>query len=347
MKILVDIGHPAHVHYFRNAIKELQKRGHEFLITTRDKEVALDLLKSYGFNYVCTGKNKAGTFKKFLTMFRNDRIIYREAKRFKPDLFLSFFSPFAAQVAWFMKTPAIGFTDTETAKLSIRLTLPFTKYVFTPNCFYTDFGAKQFRFNGYMETFYLHPNYFTPDPSVLTDMGVAPEETYFVMRLVSFNAGHDAGESGIAENDKIKIAEYLSTKGKLFISSEGALPEQFKKYQLKTSPQSFHSVLAYASLYVGEGATTASECAQLGTPAIYINTLKPGYMIELEERGLIFNFPDAGAAYSKIIEIAETKDVKNKFKKIAGNMMNEIIDCTAYLVDLVDAYPESIKTMKG
>ncbi len=93
MKILVDIGHPAHVHYFRNAIMALKEKGHEFLITTRDKEVTLDLLESYGFNYVHRGKIKPGRSINFLTMFRNNRIIHREAKKFKPDLFFSFFHP--------------------------------------------------------------------------------------------------------------------------------------------------------------------------------------------------------------------------------------------------------------
>ena len=35
-----------------------------------------------------------------------------------------------------------------------------------------------------------------------------------------------------------------------------------------------HNALKYASLFVGEGATMASECAILGTPAIYVNSLK-------------------------------------------------------------------------
>lgn len=346
MKILVDIGHPAHVHYFRNAITALQQLGHQFVITTRDKEVCLDLLHSYGFQYVCTGKNKTGVYRKFLSMFRNDWVIYREARKFKPDLFLSFFSPFAAQVASFMKTPAIGFTDTETARLSIKLTLPFTNYVFTPSCFYTDFGNKHFRFDGYMETFYLHPNYFTPNPLVLEELGLKPGETFFIMRFVSFTAGHDVGESGISENDKLKIAEYLSTKGKLFISSEGMLPEKFKKYQLHIHPKSFHSVLAFASLYVGEGATTASECAQLGTPAVYINTLQPGYMADLEKKGLIFNYPNAAAAYDKIKEIVQTQNIKAKYRDLADKMIATNIDCTSFLISLINNFPDSITKLQ-
>ena len=32
MKIVVNMAHPAHVHYFRNLIGELKENGHEVLI---------------------------------------------------------------------------------------------------------------------------------------------------------------------------------------------------------------------------------------------------------------------------------------------------------------------------
>lgn len=341
MRILVDIGHPAHVHYFRNAILALQKKGHQFLITTRDKEVTLDLLESYGLDYVCTGKNKAGTFNKFLTMIRNDRVIFREARRFKPDLFFSFFSPFAAQVGWLLKKPVIGFTDSEFAKFSIKLTRPFTDYIFTPACFEDDFGNNHFRFKGYMESFYLHPKYFTPDERVLEKLGVRQGEKFFIMRFVSFTAGHDKGETGMDETSKLKIAEYLSTKGRLFISSEGKLPAKFEQYKMKIAPSDFHSVLAFASLYVGEGVTTASECAQLGTPAVLINTLYPGYIKELEKEGLVYSFADPAAAFEKIQEIVGID--KTQYLAMRDRMLHNMIDCTDFLVRLLDNFPNSIQ----
>jgi predicted glycosyltransferase len=52
MRVMVDIGHPAHVHFFRNAIRELEKRGHSVKVTARDKDVALRLLEAYGIPYV-------------------------------------------------------------------------------------------------------------------------------------------------------------------------------------------------------------------------------------------------------------------------------------------------------
>ena len=47
MKILFDLGHPAHVHYFKNLIKLLEKNGNKVLIIAREKDVTQNLLKHY------------------------------------------------------------------------------------------------------------------------------------------------------------------------------------------------------------------------------------------------------------------------------------------------------------
>lgn len=47
MRILVDVGHPAHVHLFRNAIHIWHQRGHRVVVTTRDKKVTSRLLSLY------------------------------------------------------------------------------------------------------------------------------------------------------------------------------------------------------------------------------------------------------------------------------------------------------------
>ena len=346
MRILVDIGHPAHVHYFRNAMKELMSRGHDILITTRDKEVTLSLLESHGFSYVCTGKNKKGGFNKFLTMVRNDIAVYKAARQFKPDVFLSFFSPFAAQVGAFMGIPVIGFTDTEFAKLSIRLTLPFTNHVFTPECFSTDFGEKHFRFKGYMEHFYLHGNYFKADDSVLKDLNLEKGEPYYLLRFVSFNAGHDHGESGIDDKSKTAIVNYLSGKGRLFISSEDRLPSHFEKFRIKVSPHKFHDLLAYSRLYVGEGITTASECSLLGIPSVLINTLTTSYIDEHEKNGLLYRYTNATDAFAKIRELSDSNNLSNVFKLKSKAITDELIDCTRYLIWILEKFPDSITKLR-
>ena len=70
------------------------------------------------------------------------------------------------------------------------------------------------------------------------------------------------------------------------------------KYQIRTSPDNMHDILANASLYIGEGATMASESALLGTPSIYISSLAGtmGCLKELEQKyGALHSFIDEEA----------------------------------------------------
>ena len=56
MKILFDMGHPAHVHFFKNTIWELEKKGHQVKVTARDKDVTIALLEAYGIAHVVRGE---------------------------------------------------------------------------------------------------------------------------------------------------------------------------------------------------------------------------------------------------------------------------------------------------
>ena len=47
MRIFIDIGHPAHVHYFRYIINKLKMDGNDIFITARNKDVTHQLLNNY------------------------------------------------------------------------------------------------------------------------------------------------------------------------------------------------------------------------------------------------------------------------------------------------------------
>ena len=55
MRIVIDINHPAHVHYFKHFIWKMQKRGHEIRITASEKDITYQLLQSYGFDFIRIG----------------------------------------------------------------------------------------------------------------------------------------------------------------------------------------------------------------------------------------------------------------------------------------------------
>ena len=112
MRILIDIGHPALVHYFKNFIKIMSLKNHFFKIIARDKEVTHKLLNSYNIDFIDRGVGGKYSFYKFFYMIKANLLIYKQAIKFNPDLFLSFASPYAGQVSKIKRKPHISFTDT-------------------------------------------------------------------------------------------------------------------------------------------------------------------------------------------------------------------------------------------
>jgi predicted glycosyltransferase len=59
MKILVEITHPAHVHFFHNATAEFERRGRQVAVTVRQKEVAVAILEDFQIPVVFHGSYSA------------------------------------------------------------------------------------------------------------------------------------------------------------------------------------------------------------------------------------------------------------------------------------------------
>jgi len=90
MRILIDIGHPADVHFFKNMIRNLGKKGHEIKITARKKDVTLDLLNAYHFKYEYLGENRRGLMKKAYGMIKKDYMCIELLKDLNRMFFLDF-----------------------------------------------------------------------------------------------------------------------------------------------------------------------------------------------------------------------------------------------------------------
>ncbi len=345
MKILIDIGHPAHVHYFRNFIQIMQEKKHTILVVARDKEVSQVLLKKYNIPYVTRGKGGNGLSGKIIYLIKANLLLFSKAFSFKPDIFLSFASPYAAQVSWLLRKPHIAFTDTEHAKLGNYAFMPFTSTIITPNAFQGDLGEKHIEFNGFMEQCYLDKKYFTPN-NVSDLLKLKKDEKYIVLRFVSWGASHDIGHTGLSDTSKIEIVEKLSKNYKVFISSEAELPDRFLKYKINISPERMHDVLANAHLFIGEGATMASECAMLGTPAIYVNSLNAGTLMAQEKSGSIFGFRNSDGVLEKALDLLEIPNLEEKFEENRKSLLKDSINVTAFMVWFIENYPASVTTMK-
>jgi uncharacterized protein len=351
MRIIIDIGHPAHVHYFRNFIKLMESKGHEFLVSARNRSIIHYLLDFYKIPYFNRGKGKNGILGKLFYMIYADIKLFKKALFFKPDVFVSFASPYAAQVAWILQKPHIVIDDTEHAKFSHLFYKPFSKTLLNPRSFRKDFGGKQIRFNSFTELFYLHSKYFSPksNSEAKTLLGLNENEKYVLMRFVSWEANHDIGHSGMDLKTKKKVVTFLIEKGyHIFISTEAENHEPFfENYLITLPPEKMHDVMANASMLITEGATMASECAMLGIPAIYVNSLDAGTLRDQEDKyKLIHGFRSSNGVLEKISEILLTKNLSETYQSRRKQMLSDNIDVTAFLIWFIENYPQSVIVMK-
>ena len=349
MRILIDISHPAHVHFFRNAIALWQRRGHRVHLVSRRKDIALRLLSAYQLPHRCLSNAGKGKLSLLRELFVHDFRLLREATRVKPDIMLQIGGLFVSHVGALKGIPSITFTDTEMATLSNALTFPCTDAVVTPDCYEAPVPAsKHFVYPGYHELAYLHPERFAPDPTVARQLGVAPEDPFFIVRFVSWGAAHDVGESGFSRAAKIAMVEELSRRGRVFITSEGRLPPELQPYRFPVAPELIHHVMAFSSLVIGESATMASEAAVLGVPAIFVSTSPRGYTSEQEHRyGMTFTFNhrQQDLALNKMRELLAIEQVRKVWRQKRERLLGEKIDVTGWLVRLVEEFPESLQSL--
>lgn len=344
MKILIDIGHPAHIHYFKNIATYFIEKGNSVLFTTRNKDVSIRLLTHYKFLYVNFGKPGKGKISKILSQFNFTFQLLIISIKFNPDIYLNS-TQYSAFVSWLLRKPHFSLEDTFNME-QVRLYLPFTNVVFTGDYLHRSLGKKELRYKGYQELMYLHPKHFTSDNNIFEELGVKQTESYFILRFISWNASHDIGQTGLNLEIKRQIVRFLEQYGKVFISSEAKLDEEFEQYRFSLSPERLHHVLAFARLYIGEGATMASECAMLGTPAIYVNSMEAGSIDDQEKFGLIHHFKNGNGVIEKIKELLNDKELKGRSFKAREIMLADKIDVTALLIWFIENYPLSFTILK-
>ena len=351
MNILFDINHPAHVHLLRNAYFLLTANGHQVMVVVKEIPSAMKLLDLYGIPYVNIGKKDDALMKKGLDQLVYDRRLLKLVREHHIELGVGS-SINIAHVSRLckMKSIILDDDDDEVEPLFVKFGHPFADAILSP----VDTprrSKKTIYVNAYHELAYLHPNRFVPDPSVLEDAGVKEGEPYFILRFNAFKAHHDVGVVGLTIENKRRLVDCLKTKGKVFITTERNIDDEFKPYQLTVSPEKTHSLMYYATMLVGDSQTMTSEAAVLGTPAIRCNTFvgRIHYLEEEEHKyNLTYGFrpEQSEAMFSKIDELLSMPNLKEEWQRRRQKMLSEKIDYAQFMTWFVENYPKSQKIMR-
>jgi hypothetical protein len=260
-------------------------------------------------------------------------------------------NPYTAHVSTVLKIPSITFTDSEPVPIADYLTFPFTSVILTPTTFRKRIPRKHVIVDSYKELAYLHPDVYTPDPTILEQLRVKPGERYIVMRFVSWEASHDVAGGGFSNEDKVKLVESLKGKVRIVISGEKELPSELRQYGMRVPPHRFHDMIAFSTMLVTDSQTVTTEAACLGVPVVRCNSFvgedDMGNFIELEKKyGLIFSFQKSADAITKAGKLLDDPDLKPEWRERRNRMLNEKVNMTEYLVDMIETWPKALESMK-
>jgi len=354
MKILIDLGHPGHVHLFKNLISILKSKDINSLITVRDLPAAKALLDLYKIPYIEIG-NKSDSIKgKFVNQLKYDMRLRKIVVDNNIELAIGT-SITIAHVSKISKAHSIVFDDDddEVQPLMTKFGHPFADLILSPDSLINKRKKKEtIYYAGYHELAYLHPNRFSPDATVLKEAGLKEGEKYFVLRFNAFKAHHDIGIKGISTANKQKLVKLLLNYGKVFITSERELETEFEEYRIKIPPHKIHSFIYYSTMFLGDSQTMTSEAAILGVPALKCNSFAGELSVpnEIENTyGLCYAYKPEN--FDKMLmqaeELLKNNDLKKEWLVKKENMLKDKIDVTGFLLWFIEGYPNSIKELKN
>ena len=343
MNILLDINHPAHVHLLRNTYHALKEKGHTLYVSVKDIPAAKELLAHYGIPYICIGEKDDSIARKGLDQLLYDWRIWRFVRKHRIDMGVGT-SVTLAHVSRIsrMKSIILDDDDDEVEPLFVKYAHPFGDVILSPDCIRRK--AKQtVYYAGTHELAYLHPKRFRPDESVLEEVGLKKGEPYFIVRFNAFKAHHDVGAKGLSKEGKRRLIALLAKHGRVFITSERDIEEEFKAYQLHIAQEKIHSLMSYATMFVGDSQTMTSEAAVLGTPAVKCNSFAGHLAVpnELEQKfGLCYAFlPEQEEAfYEKIESLLAMPDLKAEWARRREKLLQDKIDVTEFLTSFIENY---------
>ena len=134
MNILIDIGHPAHVHYFKHLANLLKLRGHKVIISVKNLQSAVDLLESNNLDYILLPDKLDNKLGKAINQVRYDWSLFNLYRKYKVDLAIGV-SITITHLSLISKVKSFVFDDDddEVQPLFVKWAHPFATELLSPD----------------------------------------------------------------------------------------------------------------------------------------------------------------------------------------------------------------------
>ncbi len=245
-----------------------------------------------------------------------------------------------------MKSIILDDDDAEAVRLFSLFAHPFADTVLSPDALaHQRTHSRDVVYAGTHELFYLHPEYFKPDPSIPVLAGIDTSSPYFILRFVSGRAYHDIGGKWLSMEQKLRIVKLLENSGKVFITTEHEIEPELQQWQLKIPPEFIHHLIYYATMFVGDSQTMTSEAAILGTPALKCNSFAhklsvPNMLEKKYDLCYAFQPDEFDSMLAKTESVLAINGLKQLWATRRERFLKISVDPTDFLVRFIEDYPQ-------
>lgn len=339
VKIWVDLDNTPHVPFFLPIIRELERNGHQLILTARDAFQVCELADEKGLPYVKIGHHygKNRIKKVFGLLWRSLQLAAFFLHQ-RADVALSHGSRSQILYCNLLRIPTILIADYEHSR-----TLPFAypRWAIVPEVLYpvglSSAGKRIRQYRGIKEDVYV-PG-FVPDPSLLENLGLHPQEIIVTVRPPADEAHYANPESDLLLFELMKrISQVEGVRSVLLPRNyhqeqlfRAKHPEWFEDNRTVIPPKAIDglNLLWFSDLAVSGGGTMNREAAALGIPVYSIFRGKMGKvdgMLEREGRLVMIHSPEEIWTKIRFVRREKPHWSDNKPRPAIQDIINHIED---------------------
>lgn len=268
-RYIIDMGTPKEVRFFKPICEELIRRGNAVILTTRDNQESISLIKHFGMPAIIAGKFGDTRENKLLYGIERMEKLFPLFTNFKPDGLITLSEPNIIRLAFGLGIPIYNFIDIPEAEKVCKLTLPLATWnfipFFVPRHTMNNLGAQQIYIYQCMD-----PNaWLTPNPGELDkEFRFKDGKPFIIWRRGEVTASYYK-DSGFKDITPL-IADRLQ---KLHPKWHFYEIPRYKTHKIVNLP----AVLKEADVFIGGGGTIQIESCYYGTWTMTTRPFKTYY----------------------------------------------------------------------
>jgi predicted glycosyltransferase len=338
--------------FFKPAVNELEKSGHEVLITSRNYRECNQLAKIKNLNLTIVGKHGGDLkYQKLRQSAHRTYLLAEIVNKFNPCISVSYSSPEATRVAFGLGIRTISLNDSPHSYSVNKLSIPLTNYLLCPWIIpykaWSPFGIhrnqiirykaldpvawlRSYRSEGYTRKDLFGKNKLLKEWTIL----IRPTES-----AASYISTKNI-QSNLCLMDSIVSTFHRASNIIFLCRYQDQVVDFSNRYRgraiVSKETMDGLELISICDVFVGGGGTMSAEAALMGKPVISIAPIRFYINDYLTRLNLIWQISDKSALLKLLTKLQENSQMQITQQRLAKKLMDKMEDPIEILLDTIN-----------